>query len=612
LAGLPKAPSSYNPIANPQRAKIRRNWVLERMYKLGYIDQMAYQQAIKVPVSARFHGPKGVVRAPYIAEMARTDLLEALGPDIYTHGYRVYTSIDSKLQQAANQALRQGLLDYSRRHGYRGPEHHLTTQDRQQWLAYLQQLTSENGLIPAVVSSVQSKSISALLADNQTTSIPWSGLSWARRYLTANRMGHKPRQASNIVKVGDVIRVQQDNQGNWQLAQVPKVQGALVSLNPNNGAIQALVGGFNFFDSHYNRAVQALRQPGSNFKPFVYAAALDQGFTPASLINDAPIVLDDQLVTRWRPRNEGGRFLGPTRLRLGLVQSRNLMSIRLMQALGIEPTINYIQRFGFTQEQLPKSLTLALGSGSTSPLDIAAGYAVFANGGYRIWPYVISSITDDAGHILYENQSPKVCKHCPQLQPGDPLFTLAGSNGREERLTSITFSQSRANQHQQPIAPQVLSPSTAYLMNSMLRDVIQWGTGRKAKVLNRFDIAGKTGTTNDQVDAWFSGFNTDLVTSVWVGFDQPQTLGRHEFGARAALPIWIDYMKVALADKAVKPFTPPEEVVAVRIDPKTGLRAYPRQKNAIVEFFPKDQEPAVTAMDPKNSVQSDYSLEHIF
>lgn len=560
IAGLPQAPSRDNPISNPKAAIKRRNHVLERMLDNSDLDQITYKQAIKASVTAKYHAQKIMVNAPYVAEMVRTTMVNEFGPEAYEDGIKVYTTIDAKMQQAANQSLRNGLIAYDKRHGYRGPEAKLDQQDQTDWQEQLQKMPIINYLQPAAVTAVNNKSIQALLANGQLITINWSGLQWARRQLAGGYVGSQPRQASDIVKIGDVIRIaKQDKQ--WQLSQVPQVTGALVALNPKNGALLALNGGFSYVINKFNNAIQANRQPGSSFKPFIYSAALDKGFTLASIINDAPIVMADSGANSlWRPQNVTKKFYGPTRLRVGLIKSRNLVSIRLLQDISINYAINYIQRFGFNPDNLPQSLSLALGSATISPLELAAGYAVFANGGYQVTPFLINKVTDENGKILF------------QAYPA-----TAPTNATQ--LTGIP---------NQP-ATQVITPQNAYLITDALKGVIRQGTGRLALALNRSDLAGKTGTTNNRVDAWFAGFNGDVVATVWVGLKQPATI--YEYGAQAALPIWMDFIKNSLQGKAQNSMSRPPGIVTVRIDPKTGLLPYPGQKTAIFEMFRKQNVP---------------------
>jgi len=598
IAGLPKAPSSYNPITDPPRAKLRRDYVLRRMFTLHFIDQKSFQDALAAPITAELHTLTAEVEAPYVAEMVRSDLVARFGDDAYTAGYKVYTTIDSRLQQDANTAIHQALLEYDRRHGYQGPEKHLDlsqNQDPQQWRDILGQMAVFGGLQPALVTAVQADTATALLADGRQVQIPWQGLEWARRYINENARGPAPQQASDVVSPGDVVRLQSLPDGTWELAEVPQVEGALVSLRPRDGAIVALTGGFDFYYSKFNRALQAARQPGSSFKPFIYSAALEKGFTLASLINDAPVVFQDQaLESVWRPENYSGKFFGPTRLREALVHSRNLVSIRLLQAAGVDYVVDYLQRFGFDSKALPKNLSLALGSAAVTPLQLTKAYAVFANGGYQVEPYYIERIEDIKGQAVQLANPAVACPECSQDPGNDSTPTTRVAVNDASRTTDVP-SGLVVNQ-----AKETITPQNAYLITSALRDVIRRGTGRHARVLGRHDLAGKTGTTNDQRDAWFAGFNTELVTTAWVGFDKTAPLGRLETGARAALPMWIKYMGKALKGVPEKSLPQPPGLVTVRIDPETGQLANANDRHAIFELFRTNQVPkqhAVTETD---------------
>ena len=553
-AGLPQAPSTQNPIANPLAAKKRRDHVLERLLEEHYINDEQYQNAINQPITAKFHGTNIEVRAPYVAEMIRQSLYDNFGPDAYTKGYKVYTTIDGKLQNKADEVVEKNLIAYDHRHGYRGPIATIGEKDsqfpqiRQKYLA---QYPEMNDLVPAVIIEVRQKEATAALKNGETFIIPWEGLAWARPALKKGWMGSSPHKAQQVVAVGDIIYAH-PTKINWELAQIPEAESALVALNPKNGAIEVLIGGFNFQKSKFNRATQSSRQPGSSFKPFVYAAALNNGYNLATLINDAPIVVDDPSQPNlWRPHNVNLKFNGPTRLKQALVQSKNLVSIRILDDIGIDYTIDFLTRFGFNKKSLPKALSLALGSLSISPMELTAAYAVFANGGYKVEPFLIDHITDTDGKILLQAKPSVVCSSCDQ-----------------SKIDSST------------VAPRVIPEDIAFLMNSALRDVIQHGTAKAARSLNRQDIAGKTGTTNDQVDAWFAGFNSDLVVTAWVGFDNPKSL--HEYAAGLALPLWIDFMKEALKNKPESESKQPDNVVAVRIDPISGLLAKPNQENGNV------------------------------
>jgi len=566
IAALPKAPSRINPINDPESATDRRNYILGRMHRLGFIDYEAFETAVNEVDEASLHKVQSETSAPYLAEMVRDEMIQRYGMSAYTAGYEVVTTIDASKQAAANLALGKALQDYSRRHGYRGPEAHasLVEFDREALPALLADYPPAGGLTAGIVTGVEEQAATVLLANHEEITIEWQGLSWARPYMSENRMGKSPKLASDVVAPGDVVRVLQDAEGGWHLTQLPKVEGALISLRPDDGSILALVGGFDFGRSKFNRATQARRQPGSSFKPVIYSAALDKGFTTASLINDAPVVFDDPaLESTWRPENYSGQFYGPTRMREALYRSRNLVSIRILRAIGIDYVIEYAERFGFSKDQLPRDLTLALGSATVSPLQMARAYAVLANGGYLIEPFFIHRIYDPAGNVVFQPNPPLVCPGCPLT-----LEAIDGSSQPEINL-----------------AERVMSAQTVWLMTSMMQDVIQRGTGKGARVLNRTDLAGKTGTTNDQKDAWFSGFNRSLVTVSWVGFDKLEPLGRHETGGKAALPMWIDYMRTALSGVRQKKIPRPEGLVTVRIDPASGLLARSGQPDAIFETF---------------------------
>jgi penicillin-binding protein 1A len=616
IAGLPKAPSSYNPIANPQRARERRNYVLGRMRELNFISNKAYRTALRQPVAERLHNPDVAVDAPYVAEMVREKMVAQYGAQAYIGGYKVYTTVNTKLQRAGSDALRKGLIAYDTRHGYRGAEAHVnekTLANQTKWHAALAKYTRVGGLRPGLVIGLKDRQVTVYLRNRRRILLKWPGLSWARRYINENTQGSEPQKATDVVARGDIVRIAQDEDGRWRLGQVPAVAGALVSLRPNDGAIAALVGGFDFNQSNFNRAIQAQRQPGSAFKPFIYSAALEHGFTPASIINDAPVVFDSSgLESIWRPENYSGKFYGPTRMRVALAESRNMVSIRLLNSIGLKAAMNHVVKFGFDAARLPFDLSLALGSGSVSPLELASGYTVFANGGYRIEPYIIQRIETTGGHVVYTANPAVTCAElCEQgvashgavgvtaapakvgLAPG--TLVVPQRNGAKPKP-----SMKREHRRQ---AKRVISAANAYQMVSMMKDVIGSGTGTKALVLNRGDLAGKTGTTNDLRDAWFSGYNTDLVTTVWVGFDLPHSLGQyaglHEVGGIAALPIWIDYMRVALKNRPERSMPQPQGMITVRIDPQTGLLANADSKNGIFETFRADQVPKRSALDPQ-------------
>ncbi len=618
LAGLPKAPSRINPLADHQRALQRRNWILGRMHVLQKITTSAHSTATKEPLSAQYHGSRLDMNASYIAEMARRKAVELYGTKAYNDGYRIYTTINSELQDSANKAVTQGLLAYDRRHGYRGAEQKLSTpaetsllsqydeepnEATLQWYNDLQtplkSIPIYAKLRPAVAIAISEKSAKLLLANGTIIEIPWEqGLSEARPYINARSRGPKPKTAAEVLALGDVVRVMRDSKSQWRLQQLPAAQAALVSLNPRNGAILSLVGGIDFDQSNFNRAIQAKRQPGSNFKPFLYTAALENDYTAATIINDAPIVFDDrQLESTWRPENSNNNFLGPTRLRKALYRSQNLVSIRILKSLGISTALEHIDRFGLNKDDMQKDLSLALGSHAMTPLEVVTGYAVFANGGYKIEPYFIERILNFEGESVYEALPLTVCHSCES----DEKDT---SDTEHASLENDIFNVSRElkaklgilEPQDYPMAPRVIDSQVAYIMDSILKDVVKRGTGIKAKKLRRSDIAGKTGTTNNATDAWFSGYGGGIVTTAWMGFDQITTLGR-EYGSSAALPIWMYFMKDALKGRPESTTLKPPGLVTVRINPQTGKRAKIDNPDAIFEVFRQQNVPGLNIND---------------
>ncbi len=583
IAGLPKAPSRFNPLANPKRALERRDWILGRMYGLGRIDKSGYEQALAEPINVSFHVPPPELIAPYIAEMARAEMVGRFGSAAYTEGFNVTTTAISDLQTAANTAVRDGLITYDQRHGYRGPENRFPDINKDSWLVELSKLTTRGGLEPAVVTTVEKSGILVLLKNGEELAVAWDTMKWARPLLNTNSQGARPQKPADVTQVGDLIRVQRLEDGSLRFVQIPTAQSALVSLDPNDGAIRALVGGFSFEQSNYNRAIQAKRQPGSSFKPFIYSAALDQGYTAATLVNDAPIVFaEDDLSQVWRPKNDNNTFLGPIRLREALYRSRNLVSIRLLQDLGIENTLSYIEKFGFERKDLPPNLSLALGTASLTPMEITEGWSTFANGGYKIEPYLIERIQDRNGNLVFN---------------ANPAQTPAGI---EKRAQTLFESPEPLALTDAPVtAERIIDERTAFIMTSMLQDVIKRGTGRRALALGRDDLAGKTGTTNESKDSWFSGYNADYITTVWAGFDQPESLGRNEYGGTVALPIWMSYMAVALKDKPSHLLAEPDGLLTLRIDPHSGRAATADTPDAYFELFKsEDSPPPMGEFDP--------------
>jgi penicillin-binding protein 1A len=637
LAGIPQAPSRFNPITNPKAAQARRHYVLAQMQKLDYIDAASAQHAALEPVEAHDHGIQFDVEAPYVAEMARAEIVGRYGDDAVNQGYKVYTTIDGRLQTAANRALRIGLIEYDRRHGYRGPIKQLNLDERSSPAkldAALSDIGEIGGLRPALVVSVAPMAARVYVRSVGYAQIEWDGLSWARRRISETRIGNPPKHADDVLQRGDVVYVVTNGHGAAALAQQPEAQGALVALDPNDGAVAALVGGFDYFDNKFNRVTQARRQPGSGFKPFMYSAALENGFTPASIVMDAPIVYDDSGQEKiWRPVNDEKSFNGPTRMREALVHSRNLVTVRIVRQLGIDTAISYAAKFGFNPDDMPKDMTIALGSLPATPLQMASAYAVFANGGYRVDAYYVDRIEDASGQVVYQAKPAIVCDSCDAATAGDgngagaaltPEAAAAASasgsvqpvihdaahdaardaahDAADEAAAAAAGSEAtdpdRAPPNPLPpltspalIAPRVISPQNLWIMDDMMADVITRGTGSRAAVLHRKDISGKTGTTNEVKDTWFNGFNRNIVASVWVGYDQERPLGEGEEGSRTAVPIWTNFMREALRGQPDRPRPQPPGLVSLRISPRTGTLAAPTEADAIYETFMQDHLP---------------------
>ena len=576
IAGVPKAPSTYNPVTNPERAQIRRDYVLKRMLKLGMISDEQCEQALAEPMKAGLFTAQTELQAPYIAEMVRNEVYEQYGEDSYLNGYKVYTTVDSRLQQAAESALRQTLHEYDERHGFRGIKRHVELKKQSNekvWQEALGDVIPMGDTVGALVLEAKDREADLYLADKSRVHLEWDAVRWATS-----------KSIKALLRPGDVIRLRKNDQGRWTLAQVPEVEGALVSLDPVNGAIVSAVGGFDFQQSNFNRATQSQRQPGSGFKPILYSAALEAGYTPASVINDAPFVYYDPSIPGgvWRPQNYTGRFYGPTRLRMALAHSRNMVSIRLLREIGLPRALEMAKRFGFLESELPHSLTLALGSGTASPLRMAGAFAVFANGGSRVEPYLIDHILTQDGATLFRAAPLVACKDCDQLDAG------------ENR-----------------VAPRVLTPQVHYMMNSMLQDVVRMGTATRALQLGRSDVAGKTGTTNEVRDAWFNGYAPALVAVTWMGFDSYKPLGDGETGGHAALPMWIAYMKEALKGVPEGSFSIPEGLTAGRIDEGTGAPVSPdTDEEGVFEIFPEGQTPGgASSLSADPSSSSDAPLD---
>ena len=570
LAGVLQAPTAGNPINGPERALKRRNLVLSRMRSQGSITDVQYRDFVAAPITAKVHDRALDMPAPFPAEWVRRELLPRF-PDLYTGGYEVYTTLQGPLQAVARDALRAGIIAYDRRHGYRGPQARFA--DKEQAMAALAEQGTYGGLAPALITDVDEAQAVARFQDGALAALPMSSLRW-RAYVDVDARGPTPKTPGDLVQPGDLIRLQRTDVG-WRLAQVPLIQGALVALHPNTGAVLALEGGFDFAMSQFNHALQAARQPGSGFKPFVYSAALRQGVTPASIFLDAPLVYGNVAAgTQYRPSNDSGEYNGPTRLREALYRSINLVSMRVLEEVGVDNVLNHLGNFGFDVSNFPRNTQLAIGGGTmaVTPLEMATAYAVFANGGHRVQPHIVSRVLDSEGDVVFEPRRPALCADCDEQET--PLG-IPEPASLEELL---------ANPPPQP-APRAIDPRNAFIMAHMLRDVVQRGTGRRARVLERSDLAGKTGTTNDAADTWFNGFTADVAATVWMGFPNHGPLGEGEYGSNNPLPIWIEFMRAALQGLPESRLTQPPGVLSMKIDPASGALVDSGQADAIYEYF---------------------------
>ena len=655
LAGMPKAPSTMNPIYSIERATNRRNVVLRRMLDEKYITQAEFDEASNEQLVSKYHGAEIELSAPYVAEVARAWMVERYGEDAYTSGMKVYTTVDSKLQKAANQAATKNLLSYDERHGYRGAEKVLWQTAQSAWdhdkiVKHLKSQPTYGELVPAVVTTVDSKSAKVWVKNQGEGTIEWQGMNWARKFLTDDRQGPAPSQAKEILAVGEQVWVrhdaitgdevseeateesvttESDTPVVWRLSQVPNANTAFVAMNPNNGAVLSMVGGFNFVHNKFNRATQSIRQVGSGIKPFIYSAAIEKGLTLASLINDAPInQWDKSQGTAWRPKNSPPTYVGPTRLRIGLAQSKNVMAVRVLREVGLDDTRNYLTRFGFDIDEVPRSETIALGAGSLTPMKVAQGYSVFANGGYYVEPFYISRVETPFGETEFEATPKVVCKEdCKQTITTDPMVDEFAEQDVDAKVQ---------------YAPQVISEQNAFLVREMMYSNIwgggDWsagtgwnGTGWRAQPLKRRDIGGKTGTTNDSKDTWYSGYGPGMVATVWVGFDNHnRNLGRTkansnlgknqitgaEAGAKTAEPAWVDFMGTALAGVPAQRKEIPENIVRVRIDRDTGLLTNKYDSSSMFEYFEKGTEPTKYITERFNddiySTSSGETVEELF
>ena len=546
LAGLPKAPSSYNPVVNPKRAKLRQLYVLRRMHELHFIDDEQLQLAQQQPIVAKHGNQEFGIKSDYILEMVRQAVYEKYQEDTYTQGFRVYTTIHQQDQLTAYQAVRNGVLEYDRRHGYRGPEGFVDLKqgsNEEIWEEALQDAADNGDLIPAVVLEASPRLVRAYCKGGEIAEVSGDALRFAQRALS-NKVALNQR-----INPGSIIRLQKDEKSIWQISQLPQVEAAFVSADPRDGAIHALIGGFNFSHNQFNRITQAWRQPGSSLKPFIYSAALEKGFTPATVINDAPLMFDAEQTGSepWQPKNYDGKFDGPMRMRQGLTKSKNMVSIRILQSITPQYAQDYLAKFGFNADKHPPYLTMALGAGSVTPLQMLSGYSVFANGGFRVTPYFIQRIEDAQGNVLSKAK---------------PIIAGEG-------------------------ADQIIDVRNAFTMVSMMQDVVRHGTAIRAMQLGREDLAGKTGTTSDSVDAWFCGFQPTLVGISWMGFDQPRSLGDKETGGGAALPIWISYMEKVLRNVPQALYTMPDNMTAMRINEE----GYRDDNGLLVDYFYQENIP---------------------
>ena len=636
IAGLPQAPSVLNPVRSPSRARARRNIVLGRLLDEKYITQQEYEEALQAPIVSKLHGAQVTASAPYLAEMVRQEVVARYGEEeAYSKGFQVFTTVDAKQQTKAVNALQSNLHAYDERHGFRGavktvwPAEKVIAADGsisfkednrlsdEAILAYLDDQDGIEKLQPAVVTQVMAQSAEVMISGGRKIELPWDGMKWARAFISNERQGNAPSAAGQFLAPGMLIYVR-EQEGQWRLSQLPQASSALVAMDPKDGAIRALVGGYSFSQTQFNRVTQANRQVGSNIKPFIYSAALDKGYTLASVINDAPIhEWDEGSGQAWRPKNSPEEYDGPIRLREALAKSKNVVSVRMIGGVGIDNTINHLAKFGFHAKDLPRNQTLALGSASLTPLELATGYAVFANGGYLVKPYVITKILDDQNNLIYEHQPVTVCDRCEQLAAAVSATTTDETQpaATAPDVAVDTAAVTEPPKPTEQYAPRVISAQNAFLISESMKSAI-WGgpgwngTAHKLKALKRRDISGKTGTTNDVKDAWFSGFTPDLVITSWVGFDDSESvLGRSvtlggESGATTALPSWQNFAELALENVPEKFPPTPTGIVSVRIDRKTGLLTQASDDSSEFEYFMQGTEPTQFA-DPVNPLQPD-------
>lgn len=665
LAGLPNAPSAYNPISYPEKALSRRNWVLHRMLDQAFITQQQYDAAIEEPLNAEYHVPKIAFSAPYVAEMARQFMYDKFGENAYTDGYKVYTTISKLNQVTATSAVRDNLINYDIRHGYRGAEKTLWTANEKAWeLNSIKQALNKymcyQEICPAVVTNANDQQAKAILSNGTEITITLDGVKWARPFISDNKQGPLPSTVSSVLSEGQQIWVKKDKQ-QWVLSQIPAINGALISIDPENGKIKALIGGFDYNQSKFNRATQAIRQIGSTIKPFIYSAALEKGLTLATTLNDAPILRSNAGSDAWRPKNSPAKYAGPLRLRVGLNLSKNVMMVRTIRAIGIDYAADYLERFGFPRNNISRNESLALGAASFTPLQVARAYSVLANGGYLVTPYLIERIEYSEGGVIYQHQPELACRDCStdttyEKDEGvslDNVENAAQSDEQEEPEqatllandsillpdASIPFDRLinpdgtvnrpevlKVDNNSPTYAPHVISSGVAFLMRDALKTTV-WGekdgawlaTAWRSRSLGRHDIGGKTGTTNQSKDVWFAGFGANLVTTVWIGFDDHRReLGRArrdtyneksaasgEGGSVTANPVWNDYMKIVTENVPEEKDIKPTSVISVLIDKKTGLLASQPGSESIIEFFIKGTEPTRYATKEVGTIITD-------
>ena len=611
LAGVPKLPEAGNPINGPEWALNRRNLVLWRMLNEAKISQEEFDVATARPITAQVFHRELDLESPYPAEVIRQQLADRFSGDLYS-GYVVQTTIRHDHQQAAQNAMRKELESYDRRYGYRGPERSINFGQDGIQTAFAD-LTPIGDMVPALVSNVLKNQVRAILANGEEITIDWAGLRWAREHLGVAGVGRSPRNAGEILAIGDVIRVKQ-SEGTWVLSQVPDVSGAIVAIDPSNGEITAMVGGYNFVASQFNHATQAHRQPGSGFKPFVYSAALDAGKSVASIYLDGPLVFEDEnLETAYRPRNDSGKYRGPITLREALFRSVNLVSIRVLRDIGAKRVVDYAARFGFNAATMPQNTQLAIGGGTmvVTPLQMANAYSILANGGFKVESHLLKRVFNRDGKVVFEAYHPTVCENCskPLREPIPEAIVHAFKS--DEQNTSLNAAAERTLPHLE--AQRVMDPGNVFLMNSMLRDVVKRGTGARAgREIKRSDLAGKTGTTDEARDIWFNGFQKNLAASVWVGFSNMRPLGAREYGSTRPLAIWIDFMKAVLQEYPEESLIPPDGMVRVRIDPRTGEVAKHDDENAVYEYFREENSPVKLNSSNYSRTDSNLSPEEIF